>query len=114
VYELFDELEPEARLRAEAVATLASAPSRLAPDAPFNDLAAAALRCAPELERHLRDFAALAERPAHVTGSGSSLFVVADSQMHAGALAAAAEARLGLPAVAVQTYSTVHAHAASR
>jgi len=58
---------------------------------------------APTLADDLDEVSALAERPAHLSGSGSTLFVVCDDQMHAIALADAIESRLTLPAVAVQT-----------
>jgi len=76
---------------------------RVAPDACFNDLAPAALEIAPTLRDDLEDLAALAERPVHVSGSGSTLFVLCDDPLHAEALAAAATDRLKLPSVAVRT-----------
>lgn len=98
VYGLFDELGA-ASLRTEVVMSMASN-GRVAFDAPFNDLATAAVLVAPELEDHLANLAKLAQRPAHVSGSGSSLFVLCDDAVHAEALAAAVEKDLGLPAVA--------------
>lgn len=99
VYGLFDD-QGEAKLRADSVMSMASN-GRVASDAPFNDLAAAAIRAAPELEDHLLNLAKLAQRPAHVSGSGSSLFVLCDDAMHAAALAEAVETQIGLPAVNV-------------
>jgi 4-diphosphocytidyl-2-C-methyl-D-erythritol kinase len=99
VYRHFDELGGAA-LRAAAVRALAA--RRPAPDEPFNDLAAAAIRAAPVLGRVLSDLAQLAARPAHVSGSGSSVFVICDDEHHAVALAAAAESRLGLAAASVR------------
>jgi 4-diphosphocytidyl-2-C-methyl-D-erythritol kinase len=103
VYGLFDELGA-ASLRTEQVLRMASN-GRVAPDAPFNDLAAAAIRTAPDLEGHLAALAKIARRPAHVSGSGSSLFVLCDDAAHAQALAAEVEAELRLPAINVKAVS---------
>lgn len=103
VYGLFDELGGSS-LRADAVRALAAQRSGPPPDAPFNDLAHAAMRAAPQLRENLESLAKLAERPAHVTGSGSSIFVLCDDQLHAIALADATERKLGLPAVAVKSW----------
>lgn len=104
VYQLFDETSPSP-LRDDAVMKLASvAPDAPRPDALFNDLARAAVRCAPELDEHLAKLSALAERPAHVSGSGSSIFVLCDDALHAEALAGAVHTQLELPAVAVRSY----------
>ncbi|MCI0364438.1 MAG: 4-(cytidine 5'-diphospho)-2-C-methyl-D-erythritol kinase [Phycisphaerales bacterium] len=100
VYGLFDELG-EGGLRAGKVSALAKG-GPVAADAPFNDLAEAAIRAAPRLGDDLRALSDLAERPAHVSGSGSSIFVICDDEIHAGGLAAAVEKQLGLPAVSVK------------
>lgn len=102
VYAAFDELGP-GPLRADEVRALAATPT-LQPDAPFNDLARAAARVVPELADLLSSLSALAERPAHVAGSGSSLFVLCDDPLHAGALTDAVQQRIGLPAVAVRSH----------
>ncbi len=104
VYCMFDELESRA-LRPGAVRALVDSLSPEQPDGLFNDLAAAAVRLAPSLEAHLAQLSKLAERPAHVAGSGSSIFVVCDDEVHAQGLAETAEDRLDLPAVAVRTTS---------
>ncbi len=105
VYRLFDELSPSA-LRDDAVLKLAAvAPDAPRPDALFNDLTRAAIRCAPELDEHMAALSKLAERPAHLAGSGSSIFVMCDDELHADALADAVQAKLGLPAVAVRSYA---------
>jgi len=101
VYSAFDRVA-SAALRPEAVRALANS-KRIDPAAPFNDLLRPALEVAPTLADDLDEVSALAERPAHLSGSGSTLFVVCDDQMHAIALADAIESRLTLPAVAVQT-----------
>lgn len=71
----------------------------LSPEAPFNDLAEAAFRSTPELQMSCDAITALAERPAHVSGSGSSLFVLCDEPIHAEALATAIMDQLGIPTV---------------
>ena len=105
VYSALDEGSP-GPLRADEVKALirSSCTSTVRPEAPFNDLAQPAIRVAPELENHLAKLTALAERPAHVAGSGSSLFVICDDVLHAQHLAEAIEQRLDLPAVAVKPY----------
>lgn len=104
VYKLFDELNARhAALRPDAVSALATADRPPRPDALFNDLAHPAIRAAPRLEDDLAALSRLAERPAHVTGSGSSIFVICDNDLHAQALAEASEKNLGLPAIGVRT-----------
>ena len=106
VYERFDEL-PGPRLEPEAVhglvsssLTAAARPPR--PDALFNDLTPAAIRVAPAVGDHLAQLTELAERPAHLSGSGSTVFVLCDDPLHAEHLAAAFERRHGCPAVAAR------------
>ena len=110
VYNLFDQRTASSahspQLRAAAVAELTRAPKPSAMSHRlFNDLAGPAIMAAPSLKGHLDDLSRLAERPAHITGSGSSIFVICDDEMHAGALAEAAQHKLDLPAVAVKTCS---------
>jgi 4-diphosphocytidyl-2-C-methyl-D-erythritol kinase len=106
VYRAFDGLRPDARVDAARVRALAAEAPRA--HEPFNDLADAALAVAPVLAETAAKVAALAELPVHVSGSGSTLFVVCDSSIHAEALAGAVEMRLGLPAVATVTAATPH------
>ncbi len=102
VYRMLDDLPGAgAGFRPDPVRALAAANGPVQPERPFNDLAAAAVRLAPELQGHLAALSALAERPAHLAGSGSSIFVLCDDRLHAEALASAVESRLDLPAVAV-------------
>jgi 4-diphosphocytidyl-2-C-methyl-D-erythritol kinase len=106
VYRVYDELAGPAANDPAREAVLALAEARPpAPEHLFNDLAAAAVRAKPDLGEHLDALGRLAERPAHVAGSGSSLFVLCDDRPHASALARTVEKDLGLPAVAVQTVS---------
>jgi len=102
IYSMFDELEPEP-WRADAVRALtAGMPEAPLPDGLFNDLARAAIRAAPRLEDDLARLSELARRPAHLSGSGSSIFVICDDPLHAEHLAGAAEQTCGFPAVAVK------------
>ncbi len=105
VYRVFDGQADGAALRADAVLALATQP--VLPDGIFNDLAAAAIDVVPALAEPLRRLAELAERPAHVAGSGSSLFVLCDDQQNAERLAALVRDRLDLPAVAVRGPQTL-------
>jgi 4-diphosphocytidyl-2-C-methyl-D-erythritol kinase len=100
VYAAFDG-PVSAELRPQAVRDLAA--GSLRSEAIFNDLTEAAVSIAPELQTHLREIGAIAERPAHLAGSGSSLFVLCDDELHALHLAQAVEERLDLPALAVRT-----------
>lgn len=101
VYAAFDDA-PGAKLRPESVRALASAPA-IDPAAPFNDLLPAALRVAPTLRDDIDELAAIAERPVHLSGSGSTLFIVCDDAVHAAHLARAIENRARMPALAVAT-----------
>jgi len=103
VYDAFDDHPApafrETELREMMAADLIpSAGARL-----FNDLEHAAIEIAPPLEDLLQHVGELAERPARLSGSGSSAFVLCDDPMHAGHLAAAIESRHGVPAVPVRT-----------
>jgi 4-diphosphocytidyl-2-C-methyl-D-erythritol kinase len=104
VYRLFDEIGGS-DLRVEAVRELTRRRPVPHSDGLFNDLAPAAMQAAPRLRQDIDALSKLAERPAHVSGSGSSIFVICDDTMHASALADAAERKLSLPAVAVQSIS---------
>ncbi|MBX3374953.1 MAG: hypothetical protein KF817_14065 [Phycisphaeraceae bacterium] len=102
VYRHFDALAGIA-FRPDAVQRIAADPSRTpAPDALFNDLTRAAFREAPDLEGLVAAVSRLAERPAHLTGSGAAFFVLCDDDMHGMYLARAIETRLDLPAVSVR------------
>jgi 4-diphosphocytidyl-2-C-methyl-D-erythritol kinase len=97
VYQRFDgasaQLDPE-RVRAE----VRSEPRERTP---FNDLAPAALEVAPELAGLAAELADLAEGTVHVSGSGSTLFVLGDDAMHTEALAREITQRHGVTALAV-------------
>jgi 4-diphosphocytidyl-2-C-methyl-D-erythritol kinase len=101
VYARFDEIGP-GPLQPDAVHALAGT-QPLRPDALFNDLTRAAVRVAPALEDLLAQVGALAERPAHVSGSGAGVFVLCDDELHADFLAAAIERAHDVPAIAART-----------
>ena len=69
----------------------------------FNDLLVAAETIEPDLIECRAALKPLAERPVHLTGSGSTLFIAADNTMHADALAQAIVERVSLPARVVQS-----------
>ena len=102
VYAAFDESPATAAWRGDEVRALAKRGAAPPPESVFNDLATAAIHVAPGLSEPLRRLGELAERPAHVAGSGSSLFVLCDDAGHARQLAEAVEEQLSLPAVAVR------------
>jgi 4-diphosphocytidyl-2-C-methyl-D-erythritol kinase len=102
VYAEYDEIGPRP-LRPDAVRALAAAAGALRTEAVFNDLSDAAVRLAPALQDPAGALSRLAECPAQVAGSGSSLFVLCDDETHASHLADAVTRQLGLPAVAVRS-----------
>ena len=102
VYDTYDEIGPRP-LRPDAVRDLAAGQGPLRTDDLFNDLADAAVRLSPALRDPAGELSRLAECPAQVAGSGSSLFVLCNDELHAGALADAVNRQLGLPAVAVRS-----------
>ncbi len=99
VYGRFDALRPGAVVQAGRVRALAEGGS-IAADAPFNDLAAPACAVAPVLEDLIEEIEAVAGRRAHVSGSGSTLFVLATGRLEADLLAAEIARRVAVPAVA--------------
>ena len=98
VYHRFDELETGRSVDPERVRNVAKNPSF---DAPFNDLAAPAFDLFPALKKISEDLESLAERPAHLSGSGSTIFVLCDDPLHAEQLALVASERLDLPCLSV-------------
>jgi 4-diphosphocytidyl-2-C-methyl-D-erythritol kinase len=108
VNQAFDRLRSDARLDAPRVRALVDAADGgfLRADLPFNDLADAAIAVAPALGELRARIEGVAQSPVHVSGSGSTLFVVCDSPIHAEALAGAIERDAGVPAVATVTAPT--------
>lgn len=105
VYGRLDEMRPEARVADETVRDLAAAP--VAADTLFNDLTSPALDLHPEVAADRDRVAEIAEAPVHLSGSGSTLFVLAAGDFEADLLANAIQERTGLPAVAVTATSGV-------
>jgi 4-diphosphocytidyl-2C-methyl-D-erythritol kinase len=70
-------------------------------DAPFNDLAAAAIAAAPALEDEIAEVQEATARTVHVSGSGSTLFVLCAGRLEADLIAELVRTRAGLPAIAV-------------
>lgn len=99
VYGKFDVMRPDAAVQSARVHALA-AQRTLADDAPFNDLAAPALAVEPILEDDVADVRAATGRTVHVSGSGSTLYVLCNGRLEADLLAEQVRSRSGLPAVA--------------
>ena len=98
VYRAFDALTRTTSVDVQRVRALtASSP---ASSALFNDLAEAACIIAPQLTALRGEIAVLTQQPVHVSGSGSTLFLLADDAMHADALAQLIERTLSVVALA--------------
>ncbi|MFG0273887.1 MAG: 4-(cytidine 5'-diphospho)-2-C-methyl-D-erythritol kinase [Phycisphaerales bacterium] len=74
VYRGFDEMVGEADFRAAEAARMARA-GEIEPDALFNDLADPAMRVEDRVRAARNALAEATGRPAHVTGSGSAVFI---------------------------------------
>ena len=114
VYAAFDVHSPDAAVDGGAVRALLarahdSGLSHGFGDHLFNDLAQAVWQEYPSIHAQLEALAQVAEAPVHLSGSGSSLFVICDDAMHAEHLAAALTDRTNLPALAVRTYDVASA-----
>lgn len=105
VFGRLDELRPEAETADDLVRSMAADPVQA--DLLFNDLAIAAWDLHPELAE-LRDrVSEIAGVPAHLSGSGSTLFVLAGGSLEADLLARAIEEKAGMPAIAARMCSGV-------
>jgi 4-diphosphocytidyl-2-C-methyl-D-erythritol kinase len=113
VYKAFDQLRGYAAA-GDAGRTKAATPddgrvrqlaslTTLPQDAPFNDLAEAACTVQPPLREIRQRLRAALNLPVHITGSGSTLFVIAPSALTAKALARKVAATTGLRAIATRT-----------
>jgi 4-diphosphocytidyl-2C-methyl-D-erythritol kinase len=69
---------------------------------PFNDLAEPTLAEAPELRVLASDIGSAVNRDIHVSGSGSTLFILCDTDLEASAIATAIEEQHDVPAIAVR------------
>jgi len=105
VYQAFDRLQgPTAPVepndaRVKQLAAMSPVPH----DGPFNDLADAACEVEPRLRDAKENVANALALPVHITGSGSTLFVIAPTALTAAALARKVTARIGLVAVTTRT-----------
>ena len=99
VYGKFDLMRPDASVEPARVRELARART-LAADAPFNDLAGPAIAVEPSLEDDIDEVRAATQRPVHVSGSGSTLYVLCNGRLEADLLAEQVRERAGLPAAA--------------
>ncbi|MFG0328651.1 MAG: 4-(cytidine 5'-diphospho)-2-C-methyl-D-erythritol kinase [Phycisphaerales bacterium] len=109
IYAGFDEHAPPAEIADQfaqgvsSIQRIVKSP-RVDPEQPFNHLAAVAIRQRPELGELMSAIEDLAERPAHLSGSGAGFFVICDSLMHAEALVRTAESQQPLVGYAVQGF----------
>jgi len=102
VYGIFDELAPSnlPQVNREKIEQLYNS---LNPENPFNDLTEAVFKGFPELEDLSKQIQNIAERPAHISGSGSTLFVLCDDPLHAEHLAAALNTQLKIPCLSISS-----------
>lgn len=100
VYGVFDRLRPDAALDPARVRALART-SPLRHDAPFNDLALPAIEVAPVLRDAIEQVAQATGRSVHVSGSGSTLFILCGGRTEAELYAEQIRNRTALPAIAV-------------
>ncbi len=98
VYRAFDALPHTHRVELQRVRALTQ--RALTGSALFNDLAEAACIIAPQLTVLRGEIAALTEQSVHVSGSGSTLFLLASDAMHADALAQSIERAVSVVALA--------------
>lgn len=94
VYDAFDGL-PSAEMNSE----------RVSRGDIFNDLTAAAMEVSETLSSDMEQVASIAENDVHLSGSGSTMFVICDTAMLAEDLATTIEEKTGL--VAIATHTTV-------
>jgi 4-diphosphocytidyl-2-C-methyl-D-erythritol kinase len=69
----------------------------------FNALTTAAMEISEELSSDMAKIEAVAEVEVHLSGSGSSMFVICDNVMHAEALTLVIKEKTGLVAIAANT-----------
>lgn len=106
VYKAFDALRPDASLQEARVRDMAQRASSPGVEEPFNDLAEPAMEVAPRLRGEREEIEDLIGRPVHVSGSGSTLFFLANGPVEAELLAGAVRQRMGIPAIPVQAIPT--------
>jgi 4-diphosphocytidyl-2C-methyl-D-erythritol kinase len=106
VYKAFDASRPDASLQEARVRDMARRASAPGVDEPFNDLAEPAMEVAPRLRGEREEIQEMIDRPVHVSGSGSTLFFLANGAAEAELLAGAVGQRMGIPAVPAQVIHT--------
>jgi len=106
MYKAFDASRPDASLQEARVRDMARRASAPAVDEPFNDLAEPAMEVAPRLRGEREEIQEMIDRPVHVSGSGSTLFFLANGAAEAELLAGAVGQRMGIPAVPAQVIHT--------
>ena len=97
VYGRLDEIRPTAEVADDLVRSMATEP--LQAEALFNDLGPAAFELHPQLLEDRDRVSEIAGLPVHLSGSGSTLFVLASGPLEADLLAQAIEDQTGLPAI---------------
>ncbi|MCC7192997.1 MAG: 4-(cytidine 5'-diphospho)-2-C-methyl-D-erythritol kinase [Phycisphaeraceae bacterium] len=105
VYRAFDQLHRKGDLRIadeERVRALA-AKQPLTSDAPFNDLAEPACMVRPALRQIVERIGTIARLPAHITGSGSTIYVLTSDESSAQAIAEKVTSTTNLAAIATRT-----------
>lgn len=97
VYGEFDRLRTDATVDPDRIRGIAL--ETVAPESIFNDLAEAAYTLHPELVEARETVAEVVDRPVHLSGSGSTLYVLFEDGFQAELLAGAITERTNLPAV---------------
>ncbi|MEQ9454229.1 MAG: 4-(cytidine 5'-diphospho)-2-C-methyl-D-erythritol kinase [Phycisphaeraceae bacterium] len=98
VYKAFDDQPGPHEVDLDRVLTLAAGGLVCAHD-PFNDLAAPACAAEPRLGNLRKKLADELETPVHITGSGSTLFLVASDEADANGLSKRVSERFGVASV---------------
>jgi 4-diphosphocytidyl-2-C-methyl-D-erythritol kinase len=96
MYSCFDK-QPSVGLRPEAVRALANGNGE-----PFNDLAKAVVTNSPPLGALMDDISRVCQCDVHITGSGSTLFIICTSGVEAQATASTITTSFGRPAIVVE------------
>ncbi|MAX26247.1 MAG: 4-(cytidine 5'-diphospho)-2-C-methyl-D-erythritol kinase [Phycisphaeraceae bacterium] len=104
VYKAFDQLlentgkEPDLSMVQQMAGKLAIKPSD-----PFNDLASAACKVQPELAKLQQEITTLLKHPVHITGSGSTMFMLYPDAPTASDAVKHIAQTMGLKCIATQT-----------
>ena len=105
VYRAFDQLHQKEKLRIadETLVRGMAAKQPLKPDAPFNDLAEPACMTRPALRPIIDRIGATVHLPVHITGSGSTIYVITSDESAAQAVAEKITRTTNLAAIATRT-----------